>query len=201
MNPTTINYSVSLIWPRDVRDRDAGTRSPTGPRPRSTEAVDSIAEAEFAKDSLGSLTIGVVSGRSLTWSKSFGHADSARTQRATPTTVYRVASIKPVRLHFDGALRSGTILRCHRIAECGGRTDGRWSACDSCVPQTAIDNEVRLAPFELFLPQSPIGSRKAAVLDKARRTSANPEYAANQCHGNFDGTVHGKYTPPLGNTE
>lgn len=55
--------------------------------------VDSIAEAEFSKDSLGSLTIGVVSGPSLVWSKSYGYADSARTRLATPATVYRIASI------------------------------------------------------------------------------------------------------------
>jgi CubicO group peptidase (beta-lactamase class C family) len=55
--------------------------------------VDSIAEAEYAKDSLGSMTIGVVSGPSLVWVKSYGYADSARTRLATPATVYRIASI------------------------------------------------------------------------------------------------------------
>lgn len=55
--------------------------------------VDSVAAAEFARDSLGSLTIGVVSGRSLVWSKSYGYSDSARTRLATPATVYRIASI------------------------------------------------------------------------------------------------------------
>ena len=56
-------------------------------------SVDSIAEAEFRKDSLGSITVGVVSGRDLVWAKSYGYVDRARQRRATPETVYRIASI------------------------------------------------------------------------------------------------------------
>lgn len=55
--------------------------------------VDSIAEAEFRKDSLGSITVGVVSGRDLVWAKSYGYVDRARQRRATPQTVYRIASV------------------------------------------------------------------------------------------------------------
>jgi CubicO group peptidase (beta-lactamase class C family) len=55
--------------------------------------VDSIAEAEFRKDSLGSITIGVVSGRDLVWAKSYGYVDRTRQRRATPQTVYRIASV------------------------------------------------------------------------------------------------------------
>lgn len=55
--------------------------------------VDSIAAAEFQKDSLGSITVGVVSGPMLAWTKSYGFVDRARTRPATPGTVYRVASI------------------------------------------------------------------------------------------------------------
>jgi len=55
--------------------------------------VDSIAEAEFRKDSLGSITIGVVNGRDLAWVKSYGFSDRARTVRATPASVYRIASV------------------------------------------------------------------------------------------------------------
>jgi len=55
--------------------------------------VDSIADAEFAKDSLGSITIAVVNGRELVWSKSYGFMDRQRTQRATPAAVYRIASV------------------------------------------------------------------------------------------------------------
>lgn len=55
--------------------------------------VDSIAEAEFRKDSLGSFTVGVVSGRDLVWTKSYGYVDRAKQQLATPSTVYRIASV------------------------------------------------------------------------------------------------------------
>jgi CubicO group peptidase (beta-lactamase class C family) len=55
--------------------------------------VDSIADAEFRKDSLGSITVAVVNGRELAWAKSYGFTDRQRTQRATPATVYRIASI------------------------------------------------------------------------------------------------------------
>jgi CubicO group peptidase (beta-lactamase class C family) len=55
--------------------------------------VDSIADAEFRKDSLGSITMAVVNGRELVWAKSYGYVDRPRTQRATPATVYRVASV------------------------------------------------------------------------------------------------------------
>lgn len=55
--------------------------------------VDSIAEAEFRKDSLGSITVAIVNGRELAWAKSYGFMDRQRTQRATPATVYRIASV------------------------------------------------------------------------------------------------------------
>jgi CubicO group peptidase (beta-lactamase class C family) len=55
--------------------------------------VDSIADAEFRMDSLGSITVAVVNGRELAWAKSYGFADRQRTQRATPATIYRIASV------------------------------------------------------------------------------------------------------------
>jgi CubicO group peptidase (beta-lactamase class C family) len=55
--------------------------------------VDSIAEAEFRRDSLGSITVAVVNGRDVAWAKSYGFADRQRTTRATPASVYRIASI------------------------------------------------------------------------------------------------------------
>ncbi|HEX2081705.1 MAG TPA: serine hydrolase domain-containing protein [Longimicrobium sp.] len=61
--------------------------------PEALRLADSIAAAEFAKDSLGSITVGIVSGPALVWAKSYGYADSARTRPATPATVYRVASV------------------------------------------------------------------------------------------------------------
>ena len=55
--------------------------------------VDSIAEAEFRRDSLGSITVAVVNGRDLAWVKSYGFADRRKTVLATPTSVYRIASV------------------------------------------------------------------------------------------------------------
>jgi CubicO group peptidase (beta-lactamase class C family) len=73
-----------------------GSQDTVRPPAFSTAAldrVDSIAAAEFAKDSLGSITIGVVSGARSVWERSYGYADSARTRLACATTVYRIASI------------------------------------------------------------------------------------------------------------
>ena len=61
--------------------------------PIGFQQADSIAEAEFAKDSLGSITVGIVSGPNLVWTSSYGFADSARTIKANASTVYRIASI------------------------------------------------------------------------------------------------------------
>ena len=55
--------------------------------------IDSIADAEFRRDSLGSITVAIVNGRELVWAKSYGFTDRQRTQRATPATVYRIASV------------------------------------------------------------------------------------------------------------
>lgn len=55
--------------------------------------VDSIAEAEFRRDSLGSITIAVVNGQEVAWARSYGFADRQRTTRATPASVYRIASV------------------------------------------------------------------------------------------------------------
>jgi CubicO group peptidase (beta-lactamase class C family) len=55
--------------------------------------VDSIAEAEFRRDSLGSISIAVVNGRDVAWAKSYGFADRGKTVRATPASVYRIASV------------------------------------------------------------------------------------------------------------
>src|SRR5215207_3969211 len=78
--------------PLDAQPARAATPTPPSFASTALQQVDSIAEAEFRKDSLGSITIGVVSGRDLVWSKSYGYADRARRQRATPSSVYSIAS-------------------------------------------------------------------------------------------------------------
>src|SRR5262245_30678843 len=57
------------------------------------EQVDALAAAEYAKDNRGSVTIGVVSGAELVWTKSYGFEDMEKKTPATKDTVYRIGSI------------------------------------------------------------------------------------------------------------
>lgn len=60
---------------------------------KGLEAVDSLVAAEFAKDSIGSITVGVVSGSRLVWTRSVGFADMETRRPANRSTVYRIGSI------------------------------------------------------------------------------------------------------------
>ncbi|HEX8316765.1 serine hydrolase domain-containing protein [Longimicrobium sp.] len=79
-------FTVALVLAQD-------TVRPPEITPEITRLADSIAAAEFARDSLGSITVAIVSGPSLAWTRSYGFADRARTRPASAATVYRVASI------------------------------------------------------------------------------------------------------------
>ena len=57
------------------------------------EKIDALAAAEYAKDKVGSLTVGVVADGKLVWTKSYGWADQERKSAASKDTVYRIASI------------------------------------------------------------------------------------------------------------
>jgi hypothetical protein len=52
-----------------------------------------MAAAEHAKDNVASVTIGVVHGAQLIWTRSYGEADAERKMPATRDTVYRIGSI------------------------------------------------------------------------------------------------------------
>jgi CubicO group peptidase (beta-lactamase class C family) len=56
-------------------------------------AADSMAAAEFARDSAASITVGVVSAGELIWTRSFGFADVRTRRPADRNTVYRIGSI------------------------------------------------------------------------------------------------------------
>ena len=56
-------------------------------------AVDSLISAEFVKDSIGSITVGVVAGSQLVWTRSVGFADIKARRLANRNTVYRIGSI------------------------------------------------------------------------------------------------------------
>jgi CubicO group peptidase (beta-lactamase class C family) len=55
--------------------------------------VDSLVAAEFAKDSIGSITVGVIAGSQLAWTRSVGFADMKARRLANRNTVYRIGSI------------------------------------------------------------------------------------------------------------
>jgi CubicO group peptidase (beta-lactamase class C family) len=63
------------------------------PPARTLQGVDSMAAAEFAKDSIGSLTIGVVTPEGLVWTRSYGFADMSTHRLANRQSVYRIGSI------------------------------------------------------------------------------------------------------------
>lgn len=63
------------------------------PTAAGLRAIDSMAGAEFARDSIASLTIGVVTPQGLAWTKSYGFADMATHRPADRQSVYRIGSI------------------------------------------------------------------------------------------------------------
>ena len=67
-----------------------------GMAPQLTAAVQQVeflVADELAKDNVGSVTVGIISGPDLIWAKSFGVADMEQKIPATPDTVYRIGSI------------------------------------------------------------------------------------------------------------
>ncbi|HEX5886877.1 MAG TPA: serine hydrolase domain-containing protein [Pyrinomonadaceae bacterium] len=57
---------------------------------QAVKLVDDLAAAEFAKNNQGSITVGVVHGPKLIWTKSYGYADIEKKELATKDTVYRI---------------------------------------------------------------------------------------------------------------
>ena len=55
--------------------------------------VDSTLAAEFAKDGVGGLSMGVVSGKQLIWSKHYGYAETETKRAPDNNTAYRIGSI------------------------------------------------------------------------------------------------------------
>jgi CubicO group peptidase (beta-lactamase class C family) len=56
-------------------------------------SIDAAIATDFAKDGVGGLSIGVVSGTQLIWSKHYGYADAEAKRVADNDTAYRVGSI------------------------------------------------------------------------------------------------------------
>jgi CubicO group peptidase (beta-lactamase class C family) len=77
----------------NARPDEGGVGAPAESlRPHFPE-IDSLVAAELAKRPVGSVTAGVVSGKALAWSKSYGEADVEKKTPADPETVYRIGSI------------------------------------------------------------------------------------------------------------
>ena len=67
-----------------------------GVRPELAAAlldIDATLTADFVKDGVGGLSIGVVSGRQLIWSKHYGYAETETKRAPDNDTAYRVGSI------------------------------------------------------------------------------------------------------------
>ncbi|MDT4897617.1 MAG: hypothetical protein QOH25_2694 [Acidobacteriota bacterium] len=52
--------------------------TPTPDLRSAIEQIDALAGGEIAKDHIGSITIGIVSGGKLVWTKSYGYADTEK---------------------------------------------------------------------------------------------------------------------------
>jgi CubicO group peptidase (beta-lactamase class C family) len=78
--------STPLTFIREVQPTARSLRGPL------TE-IDAVISTAFAKDHIGSVTVGIVSGNQLIWTKSYGDADMEKHRQANEDTVYRVGSI------------------------------------------------------------------------------------------------------------
>jgi CubicO group peptidase (beta-lactamase class C family) len=96
----SIDYRVWLA--ADGKTESANLRPSEYPTPIVATAeslhsqlteVDSLIAANFARRPIGSVTAGVVVGKQLIWSKSYGDADMEKKIPADADTVYRIGSI------------------------------------------------------------------------------------------------------------
>jgi CubicO group peptidase (beta-lactamase class C family) len=86
---TLLISAACCVFPRaEVACQTMPTRAVAG-----IEAADSLVSAEFAKDSIGSITVGIIAGSQLAWTRSVGYADVKARRLANRGTVYRIGSI------------------------------------------------------------------------------------------------------------
>jgi CubicO group peptidase (beta-lactamase class C family) len=77
---------------RDIEAKLVVTSTAEAMMARSAE-VDALIAAEYARFPMGSVTVGVVFGKDLIWTKSYGNADMENKVPADKDTVYRIGSI------------------------------------------------------------------------------------------------------------
>ncbi len=83
-----VSAACGLLDARTARGQTSSAWTLTG-----LQTVDSLVSAEFAKDSIGSITVGIISGSQLVWTRSIGFADMKTHRAANRNTVYRIGSI------------------------------------------------------------------------------------------------------------
>lgn len=59
-------------------------------------AIDQMFTHEFSKDNTGAMTVGLVEGGRLAWTKSYGFIDQRKSTAATADTVYGIASVTKI---------------------------------------------------------------------------------------------------------
>ena len=59
----------------------------------SIQQIEMMVALELAKENVGSVTVGIVSGEELVWTRSFGYSDPENQKLATADSVYRIGSI------------------------------------------------------------------------------------------------------------
>jgi CubicO group peptidase (beta-lactamase class C family) len=103
-NKTLLPYMKSLVlccsllapittgWAQQAPTPVLGTAS-LGEPCGQCKQIDAMVSGEFGRSPMGSLTVGVVSGDKLVWTKSYGNAEAKVGLAANQDTVYRIGSI------------------------------------------------------------------------------------------------------------
>jgi D-alanyl-D-alanine carboxypeptidase len=71
----------------------AGAQAPATNLQAALAELDTAIAADFAKDGVGGISVGVVSGSKLVWSKHYGYAETEAKRVPTNDTAYRIGSI------------------------------------------------------------------------------------------------------------
>lgn len=87
------SWPVALCWFLAVLPLGGPTFAQATLGPEVITRVDGQAKTELAKDKVGGVTVGLVCGPRLCWTKSYGFADMERKIPASTETIYRIGSI------------------------------------------------------------------------------------------------------------
>jgi CubicO group peptidase (beta-lactamase class C family) len=89
LRPRLVAVSIAVL----VALARVPAQQPAAHLQQAIDRIDAMTAAEQAKDNVGSVTVGIVHGPQLIWTRSYGHADGERKIPATKDTVYRIGSI------------------------------------------------------------------------------------------------------------